>query len=133
MSSDQSSATLTGSLLANKGAAAPSNSVTAFLEEFPAAQQTAMNTCAVEPFDGNDPVCAINSFSEKRPKSRETSAKARTKLSLRLDPERHLRLKLAAAHLRRSSQAIMLDALDAYLSTVTANLDKDCHCLGDDN
>ena len=130
MSSQQSSAALTGALLANKGAAAPSNSVSAFLEEFPVAQQPAATAPA--PARGKETVHAIDASLDLHADGGETETKARAKLSLRLDPERHLRLKLAAAHLRRSSQAIMLDALDAYLSTVTTAMDGNCHCLGDE-
>ena len=35
--------------------------------------------------------------------------------TLRLDAERHLRLRLATAVSNRSAQKIVLDALDAYL------------------
>lgn len=123
MSTQQVSATLTGALLANKGAAAPSDPVSGFLEEFPGTPA---------PRNGN--VCADVSpptVAPLRPNSEPKQAQARTKLSLRLDPERHLKLKLAAAHQRRSSQAILLDALDAYLATVAPELDVNCPCLED--
>lgn len=41
--------------------------------------------------------------------------KARTAFTLRLDPERHLRLRLAKAVTQRSAQEIVTEALDAYL------------------
>ena len=41
--------------------------------------------------------------------------KARTAFTLRLDPERHLRLRLASAVGRRSAQRIVTQALDAFL------------------
>lgn len=44
--------------------------------------------------------------------------KARAAFTLRLDPERHLRLRLAAAVARRSAQAIVTEALDAHLSAL---------------
>jgi hypothetical protein len=37
------------------------------------------------------------------------------KLSLRLDGDRHRRLRVAALHLGRSGQQILVEALDAYL------------------
>jgi hypothetical protein len=52
------------------------------------------------------------------------------KLSLRLDPERHTRLRVAAAHLRRSGQEIMLAALDAYLADKAHEIrGGSCACL----
>ncbi|NKB57169.1 MAG: hypothetical protein GKS00_12640 [Alphaproteobacteria bacterium] len=137
MSSNQSSAALTGALLANKGAAAPSDAVSALLEEFP----------KPKPSKSNGP------FSAKRQKPSVVRAIDRTvvgascpvacsdgiaepgqraKLSLRLDQNRHLRLKLAAAHLRRSSQTIMLEALDAYLVKVAPSIGIECACLNND-
>lgn len=44
-------------------------------------------------------------------------SKAKAAFTLRLDPARHLKLRLAGAVAHRSSQAIVLEALDTYLST----------------
>lgn len=41
--------------------------------------------------------------------------KGRAAFTLRLDPERHLRLRLACAYSRTSAQAVVTAALDAYL------------------
>ncbi|HEX9488714.1 MAG TPA: hypothetical protein VF930_00430 [Stellaceae bacterium] len=50
--------------------------------------------------------------------------------SLPLDPARHRRLRLAAAHLDQTEEALMLAALDHYLdSVVSALLDGRCACL----
>ncbi len=38
--------------------------------------------------------------------------------TLRIDPERHLRLRLASAVTRRSAQVILIDALDKYLKSL---------------
>jgi hypothetical protein len=52
------------------------------------------------------------------------------KVSLRLDEDRHLKLRLAAAHQHRSGQEILLAALDAYLKTCAATaMDGNCACL----
>ncbi len=134
MRSQHASAALTGALLASKGAAAPSNTVSAFLKEFPKSAQPSPN-CPSGPPPGIRPeeavatVVPVTALSEK---GGGGTTKARAKLSVRLDQGRHLRLKLAAAHLRRSSQAIMLDALDAYLSTIEPTTDGNCPCLSDD-
>lgn len=46
-----------------------------------------------------------------------TGGSAPAKFSLRLDPERHLRLKLLSAHAGKSRQGILIEALDRYLET----------------
>ncbi len=52
------------------------------------------------------------------------------KLSVRLDDDRHRRLRLAALHLGRSGQQIMIEALDAYLERAApAILGGQCACL----
>jgi hypothetical protein len=56
-----------------------------------------------------------------------TPAKDRRRLTLRLDPERHMRLKLAAAHLDISLQEMLIAALDAHLAR-----EAPCACLGAD-
>lgn len=54
----------------------------------------------------------------------------RTRVSLRLDDRRHRRLRLAAAHLRQSAQAVLLAALDHYLDhVVPAAIEGGCRCL----
>lgn len=53
--------------------------------------------------------------STKAPASRSQQAKAA--FTLRLDPERHLRLRLACAVGNRSAQQIVTQALDAYLES----------------
>jgi hypothetical protein len=52
------------------------------------------------------------------------------KLSLRLDGDRHRRLRVAALHLGRSGQQILVEALDAYLErSAEAILGGQCACL----
>ena len=53
------------------------------------------------------------------------------KLSLRLDPDRHLRLKLLSAHQCRSGQALLIEALDRYLAGCDATQPggASCACL----
>lgn len=48
----------------------------------------------------------------------EPSARAKAAFTLRLDAERHLRLRLACAISHRSAQKLLIEALDAYLETV---------------
>jgi hypothetical protein len=62
-----------------------------------------------------------------RPEQPVVPAKDRRRLTLRLDPERHMRLKLAAAHLDISLQDILIAALDAHLAR-----EAPCPCLAAD-
>jgi hypothetical protein len=51
-------------------------------------------------------------------------------VSLPLDPARHRRLRLAAAHLDQTEDALMLAALDHFLDRVVPTLlDGRCACL----
>jgi hypothetical protein len=135
MSSSQVSAALTGALLANKGAAAPSGAVSTFLNDLSTKKPTIaeQQVCKVprrrsvplKPVEAVTPRAALGSMSSL-PNS------PRAKLSVRLDQGRHLRLKLAAAHLQRSSQTIMIEALDAYLASTAKEICGQCACLNDD-
>jgi len=49
---------------------------------------------------------------------RETSHKKKSAFTLRLDEERHLRLRLATATRHRSAQQLVTAALDAFLETL---------------
>ena len=54
----------------------------------------------------------------------------RSRLTLRLDRDRHLKIKLAAAHLNLSLQELMIDALHNYLADVRpTNFGDACNCL----
>jgi len=54
----------------------------------------------------------------------------RVRVALRLDDMRHRGLRLAAAHMRKSVQAVMLAALDHYLERIVPNtLGEPCPCL----
>jgi hypothetical protein len=46
------------------------------------------------------------------------AGKGRTAFTLRLDPERHLRLRLASACRNRSAQALVTEALDAFIASL---------------
>ena len=50
--------------------------------------------------------------------ARETRHKAKAAFTLRLDEDRHLRLRLASALSGRSAQMLVTDALDAFLESV---------------
>lgn len=136
MSSQHTSAALTGALLANKGAAAPSGTVSSFLDEY-TSPKAAVSLRAGGEEQRKEPTNGVSASKAKPGAGRSRKASVppetgtRAKLSVRLDQSRHLKLKLAAAHLRRSSQTIMLEALDAYLTQVTPSIGGDCACLND--
>jgi predicted HicB family RNase H-like nuclease len=48
----------------------------------------------------------------------------RVRLSLRLDPKRHMALQNTATHLQKSSQQIITEALDNYLNLALSILNK---------
>jgi hypothetical protein len=113
-------ARLTSHLLARKGTA------------FPAGGFAAANVAAAEapPADfsaaaGPRPVQPVGPAAvaqAREPKERES----RVKMTVRLDPGQHGRLRILAALQRCTSQAIVARALDAY---IRAN-GGDCGCLG---
>lgn len=97
-------ATLSGELLARKGDAAPAGGRSHPHESSPAT--------------GLRPVAA--------PKA--ASNGSRVRLSLRLDSERHRRLRVAAACQNQSMQAVMLAALDRHLADAAGG----CSCIADE-
>jgi len=70
-----------------------------------------------------DRVAAVARKVETRPapkakKERALRAREKAAFTLRLDAERHLRLRLASAVTNRSSQVILTDLLDEYLASL---------------
>jgi hypothetical protein len=51
------------------------------------------------------------------PRSRAAAARSKAAFTLRLDPERHLKLRLACALSRRSAQQLVTEALDDFLDS----------------
>ena len=54
----------------------------------------------------------------RRPIAVDLPARSKAAFTLRLDPDRHLRLRLACAVTRRSAQQIVTGALDEYLNSL---------------
>ncbi len=126
-------ASLSASLLARKGSALPSVlSPSRILERGAPAQRNVANLFAA----GNGRTARPRHDGDAERASRggggETAARteaARVKLSIRLDPERHLRLKLAAAHTGRRLQDIVVAALDRYLDDMSEIVQaRGCDC-----
>lgn len=118
---------LTGALLARKGTAAPS----------PA---PGLSTPAVQRFrpastNQNNVVKSISAnVQTKRGAEVKKSKKgaARIAMTLRMEEESHLKLRLFSAHSRKSCQTILSEALDFYLSQHAEELDlQDCSCLAE--
>ena len=54
------------------------------------------------------------------PKPRAAAgSKGKSAFTLRLDPERHLKLRLASAHQHRSAQLLVVEALDRFLNELS--------------
>ena len=74
----------------------------------------------IGPVQAPAPVVALprRKTSKRQAVPASVPAKARSAFTLRLDPDRHLRLRLACAVTRRSAQQIVTGALDEYLSSL---------------
>jgi hypothetical protein len=106
-------ASLTSALLVRKGAAIPAG-YAGSRRLAPRAPDRAARRQAVSP---------------KRRRS-ERFPDPRTRISLRLDPDRYLRLKLSAAHLHRNLQEVLIAALDGYLDKIGTEVKNgSCACL----
>ena len=101
-------ATLTGSLLVVKGAASPN--------------------AAVENDGGRATIQSLRARPMRAPYAQKNDGYSH--LSLRMNSVRHLRLRLAAAHLGYSGNALVIAALDHYLDHVLPSLlEGNCGCL----
>ncbi len=65
-----------------------------------------------------EPVRAPQAEIVTLPRSRAVAARAKAAFTLRLDPERHLKLRLACALSRRSAQQLVTEALDDFLDSL---------------
>jgi hypothetical protein len=125
-------AALTGSLLARKGNAMPAS--LGGLPPHPLMPQRVDGWLPPpfppEPMQPRRPAPRpVTEIAAPRTASAELPRRG-VKVSLRLDEERHLKLRLAAAHQHRSGQEILLAALDAYLKTCAVSaMDGSCACL----
>ncbi|WP_138380630.1 hypothetical protein [Luteithermobacter gelatinilyticus] len=66
------------------------------------------------------------------PESGEDSGGKRIAMTLRMDKESHLRLRLYTAHSRKSCQEVLMEALEMYFEQHCCDLDKkNCSCLAE--
>jgi hypothetical protein len=107
-------ASLTSALLVRKGAAVPAGY---------AALATGTRAGRTRPLEAAAGTTPRRRRSERLPD-------LRTRISLRLDPDRHLKLKLSAAHLHQNLQDVLIAALDSYLDQIGPTVKNgDCACL----
>src|SRR5262245_2506255 len=123
MSTPPEAASLTSALLVRKGAAVPAGYVAlASVVRGMRAQEAAADTITA-PSDAGQLV-------QMCPRRRRAAPDPRARISLRLDDERHLKLKLTAAHLQKKLQDVVIAALDGYLDQVgPAVMNGNCACL----
>ncbi len=115
-------AVLSGALLARKGAASPTGYTPIRPQDIKPAGNANVKTSKPRP----TPV--LTSAATGGPSE---TADARSRVSVRLDRDRHFKLKLTAAHLERSLQDVITEALDRYIEQIGPEvLRSDCACLG---
>ena len=86
------------------------------------------------PFRRKQKKDGLPSLGTRSPGTAQRDHMGRVRLSLRLDLHRHLRLKLLAAHTRKSVQELLVAALDRYLEEQAAiGTGKECSCLANGN
>ena len=118
-------ARLNSDLLMRKGAAAPVPGVEAtHRDPVSSPLLAAVGTAERTPGRAKAQPCGPSEAEPKRDKF------GRVRVSLRLDPHRHLRLKLLSAHGRMSLQETLIAALDAYLGDEARSANGgNCDCL----
>jgi len=147
--SDRNAASLTGSLLVRKGAAAPSPLKRDAGFDAPAPSRFTPTLAAESRQNAPSPVSlpAVPgkpaARAGKNGKRGSTPAAARTvspgddsseirRFTLRLSQNQHLRLRLASVHLGRSGQKLILEAVNEYLDRIAPELrDGNCACFLD--
>ena len=120
-------ASLTSGLLTRKGMASPSaapashaNMVESMPGQPPLPAETAPSPATPEPTplraDLSDWIGPKKSESEAKESAPTAprSAEKRVRVSLRLDVDRHLRMKLVATHLNSTMQSLFIQAIDEY-------------------
>ncbi|MGD8325441.1 MAG: hypothetical protein PVF65_00860 [Sphingomonadales bacterium] len=106
----KSAGKLTAKLLVRKGGASPAGS---------------QNITQLKPLIQKQNEAKINGAGglEETAQSDEESLDKRIAMTLRLDGERHVKLRVLAALQGRSCQGLLTEALDAYLDEQAAELD----------
>jgi len=120
-------ARLTSALLARKGQALPTGGFAhaklALIPPQPSAAKRDRPCCETAASEG--PAAPIRRLAAEPRRRPGPVAEDRVAFTVRLDRERHLRLKILAARRGRSGQEMLLRALDAYLEACAI----DCPCM----
>jgi hypothetical protein len=136
MTSLKPAASLSSGLLVRKGGATPANLLFAYPPIGPSEIRDMPRFEARMPGAPDEPPQPANRDEHASAAARRRTVEALqprgrgAKVSLRLDAERHQRLRVAAFHEGRSGQQLLIAALDAYLeSTGASEIDARCSCL----
>jgi hypothetical protein len=123
--SAQGFAKLTSALIARKGHAVPSGyGSTSTTPAAPAPIARNSRPVAQSP----TPVAGLGKGAQKT-----TEVAGRVRVSLRINDERHLRLRLTASHMQTTLQDILTQALDNYLDQLGPEVIRNnCLCLNAD-
>lgn len=120
-------AVLSSAMLARKGAAVP----TGYTPLRPYDIDAGKGAARFATENTGDPPPPATTYAAAAIGGPSSTAGRRARVSVRLDRERHLKLKLTAAHLQRTLQDVITDALDRYLEQLGPEvLRTDCACLG---
>lgn len=116
-------AALTSGLLARKGQAKPAMRPQGFGALVARHEDLGWNDLGSSPAPEPPPVvrqqeALAASFAPKPIRAKATELAGKASFTLRLDSERHLRLRIASAIACRSSQQLVTQALDAFLETM---------------
>ena len=123
-------AVLSSALMARKGSAAPTGYTAMRPQDVNVTRSANENAGNPSPVT-KPPVTTAAATDIRGPTSTDSR---RMRVSVRLDRERHLKLKLTSAHLQNSLQDIIVDALDRYLEQISPEvLRSECACLGINN
>lgn len=139
---------LNSGLLARKGSAAPSTdlrpeagSLDRIVEPLPNSNPSATSTPTAgtgQPFYTgvhSRPRISIrkpaNDKKSKRPPVKKTaSGPERVAMTVRMDEEQHIKLKVYCAHAKKSAQEVFLEALDAFMESHKDDVEMaDCACF----
>lgn len=115
-------ASLTGSLMARKGAAGPSR-----LEKNEHAEQH--NSRPTPRLVSSTPD-APRKRAAAKPKKASGTASDKRRFTLRLSEDQHIRMRLASVHLHMSAQQMVMKALDQFLAESVPQIrGGDCACM----
>jgi len=122
-------AVLSSDLLARKGTAVPTSRASWSMPSHQSDRDIKSLLAAVSEFERTDDDLDHPKPADE-PATAPRSGKPIVKLSLRIDRERHSKLRLVAFHLARSGQDILVEALDQYLGRAAQTVHGgQCTCL----